>query len=91
MKPLRLTNLYFLTSAGNKMHLLVRKSSLVRRKSLMTPALVSAPNGNITTKLTRHVTFMAVTLLYSASVPSISTLCRLHKYQSFYSTAAIAL
>ena len=38
MKPVRLTNLYFLTSAGNKMHSLVRKSSLVRRKGFMKPA-----------------------------------------------------
>ena len=38
MKPLHLTNLYFLTSAGNKMHSLVRKSSLVRRKDFMKPA-----------------------------------------------------
>ena len=29
MEPLRFTNLYFLISAGNKMHSLVKKSSLV--------------------------------------------------------------
>ena len=33
-----LTNLYFLTSADNKMHSLVRKSSLVRRKGIAKPA-----------------------------------------------------
>ena len=37
-KLLRLTNLDFLTSAGNKMHSLVRKSSLVRCKSFLKEA-----------------------------------------------------
>ena len=43
-KPLRLTNLYFLTSAGNKLHSLVRKSSLIRRKGFMksAPVVVNA-------------------------------------------------
>ena len=38
MKPLHLTNLDFPTSAGNKMHSLVRKSSLVRCTGFMKPA-----------------------------------------------------
>ena len=35
MKLLHLTNLYFVTSVGDKMHSLVRRSSLVRRKGFM--------------------------------------------------------
>ena len=34
VKPLHLTKVYFPTAAGNKMHSLVRKSSLVRLQGL---------------------------------------------------------
>ena len=43
MRPLRLINLYFLISAGDKMQSLVRNSSLVRCKGFTKPAPGSQP------------------------------------------------